>query len=170
MLLGLLEPFLSLLLLLLFISVDGIDANSLKEKQHQPRCETAIVTEFVSETLIYPTTHRTTLTVTKHGPAKKTTTITEAVGGETVTMFEGGAAAYTTTITSTSVIAVGGDGTRTVTSTVWPHATTTVTATTFETVQGTGTRTIVYPEPAILTESMSNRYTGAPASLFLSVI
>ncbi len=145
------------------------NANQLKEKHLHPKCETVTVTHITSETLIYASSVQTTLTVTEPGLAKQTVTVTEVVAGGTITVTEGGAAAVTTTVYSTSVISEGG-GTTTVTSFVYPNATTTKTLTSTLSVPQQDSTTVFYPRPSIATESFSDRYTGAPSSLFLSVI
>ena len=158
------------LLLRDFLLFTAALANPLKEKHNQhDKCETLTVTHVTSETLIVASTVKTVQTVTHHGPAKKTVTVTQVVAGGTVTVTEGGDASATVTVTSTSVIRVG-YGPTTVTSTVFPYATTTITGTTTTTVLVPGSTTVIYPTPPTPTESYSNFYTGAPTSLFLSVI
>ncbi len=153
----------------LFLLASSVLANSLREKHNQPKCETMTITHVTSETLIYPSTLITTQTLTDHSAAKKTVTVTEVVTGGTLTITEGGAASSTVTVISTSVVKVS-QGTKTVTSFIFPYATTTVIETTTETVTADFLTTITYPPLAIPIESFSNLYTGAPTSLFLSVI
>ena len=130
-------------------------------------CETVLTTTSIPQgTFIY--------TATQTVPAESAETVTkidffpENIDVVT-TVIEG--TAKTLTIYSTTIIFKGATTTSTslVTYTTYPNAVTSIYSTETIYVFVEGTLTVTYPPPVVIVNS-SNRYTGAPTSLWLSVI
>lgn len=130
-------------------------------------CQTVLTTTSIPQsTFIY--------TATQTVPAESAETVTKInYLPETVdvvtTVIEG--KIKTITIYSTTIIFKGATTTSTslVTYTTYPNAVTSIYSTETIRIFVEGTLTITYPPPVAIVNS-SNRYTGAPTSLWLSVI
>lgn len=140
----------------------------------QTDCLTVYKTTTITDISYYPRTFFYTSTKTIPANAVQTVTNYPDGQGDYVTEFELQTQiglTYTETVISTTTIYPSATITKTSyqTVTTYPYATTTKYTTDEIFVFKTGTLTYTYIPPPIIVDSL-NRYTGAPTSLWLSVI
>lgn len=156
------------------MSHDSLNINDPLDKKRGPRngaCKTVYETVTLSETSYYPATYTYTSTVTVLGDAVKTVTKYTDIPSTTITVSNESAPSATMTILATSTIYQGKKPSSIVTTTVttYPDALTTSTVTEILALV-VPVKTVIFTSPTVVFIASSNRYTGAPASLFLSVI
>lgn len=136
------------------------------------KCDTVTVTTTIYDPAPKPSTFIYTKTeVVPGGSAQVVTKSVDKPGNiEIVTSIAMGKTKIFT-IYSTKKKYIGATTTKTYTTTIttYPYATTSTTQTEYLVVFVKGTLTVTYPPPPITFHSFS-RYTGAPTSLWLSVI
>lgn len=129
--------------------------------------------ETVYTTVTAPASSTFTYTTTQIVPAGSAGIVTKYVKKpqtvEVVTSTVEGTRTVSMIATSTKYIGATTTKVSTVTYTTFPNAITTLYSTDTVVVSVKGTLTVTYPSP-VVTISSVNRYTGAPTSLWLSVI
>lgn len=152
-----------LILIMSFVKASPSDGNGFGYAD----CET------VYTTVTAPASSTFTYTTTEIVPAGSAGVVTKYVNKPRTIAIETSTVQGTRTISllSTTTKYVGATTTKvsTVTYTTFPNATTTIFATEKVVVFVKGTLTTTYPTPVISVYTLS-RYTGAPTSLWLSVI
>ena len=158
--------FVVLILIISFIKASIPDANGYERED--PNCET------VYTTVTAPASSTFTYTSTEIVPAGSAGIVTKYVDKpysvELVTStIEGKTRTVSFVTTSTKFIGATTTKISTNTVTTFPSAVTTIFSTETVVVFVKGTLKVTYPPP-VITISSENRYTGAPTSLWLSVI